>query len=104
MKEKALVLSLSKWEIDGSKGGKISWCTFDRTSTENRKGIEILSAPCPYAAFEELQAVPCVAELDLSMSAMNVNGKAIAKVIVSGVKPLEDKSVQSNCLKLTLTA
>lgn len=104
MKEKALVLSVSKWEIDGNRGGKISWCVFDRTTTDQKSGVEILSASCPFETLSALPSVPCVAELDLSISSTSVNGRAIAKVVVSAVRATDEKSFSSNCMKINLQA
>lgn len=104
MKEKALVLSLSRWEIDGNKGGKIKWSTLDRVITENRSGVEILEAACPYDALSAVSSVPCICELDLSLTAANVNGRAVSKVAVRAVHQLDEKKFSSDCLAVSLNS
>lgn len=104
MKEKALVLNLSRWEIDGNRGGKITWTTFDRVGSENRLGVEILTASCPFDALSSVSSVPCVAELDLTLTASNVNGRAVSKVSVLAVHQLDEKKIVSNCLSVSLNS
>ena len=105
MKEKVLVLNVSKWEFENQRGGKITWSNLDKVMDDNRSGLDILSASCSYEeALQALPFVPCVAELEFSVSAAIVNGKSKPVLNVTSISPKDEKKFSSNALSVSLNA
>lgn len=96
MKIKALILNVSRYQLDnGVRGGKMSWTDLATTQNENRRGLEIYTATAPFEAFGQLPSVPCVAEITLSMKSATSNGKAVTQIVVDAVSPLTEKKFSS---------
>lgn len=95
-KTKVLVLSASRYQLDnGVHGGKLTWTTLDTTQNENKRGLEVYTASCPFETYATLQQCPAVCELEWSMKASTTNGKASTQVVVLGLKPLDEKKFVS---------
>lgn len=105
MKQKVLVLNVSRYQLDnGVRGGKISWTDLETASNENRRGLEIYTASAPFEAFGQLPQVPCVADIAFSLKAATSNGKAVTQIVVDSVAPSAEKKFSSDLGEYVLKA
>lgn len=92
-KSKVLLLKLSRYNLDnGVRGGKVLWTSLAVTQSENSKGLEVLTASCPFEVYDSIPASVCVAEIEWTLKASKSNGKDTTQVTVLSAKILPDKS------------